>query len=127
MFFLLASMGLPGLGNFVGEFLVVLGAYRVNGVIAVIAAFGFVLSTVYSLRMMERVFFGEKREGLALSDLSARELGMMIAMAIPLLWLGLYPQTFIDKAGSRFPIVTKSIVGDQVEESPQVGPGWRQK
>lgn len=127
MFFLLASLGLPGLGNFVGEFLVVLGAYRVNGAIAMIAAFGFVLSTIYSLRMMERVFFGEKREGPAISDLSAREMGVMIAMAIPLLWLGLYPQAFIDKAGNRFPVAAKSIAGAQVEKPPQTAPGWRQR
>ncbi|OPY60083.1 MAG: NADH-quinone oxidoreductase subunit M [Syntrophorhabdaceae bacterium PtaU1.Bin034] len=113
MFFALASLGLPGLGNFVGEFMVVLGTYQENGPLAVAAAFGFVLSTVYSLWMVQRAFFGENRHGWSISDLSLKEMGVMTAIIIPLLWLGLYPQPFIRKADEASLTVRKAAVVKQ--------------
>lgn len=96
MFFVLASMGLPGLGNFVGEFLVVLGTYRMSPSFAVVASLGFIVSTIYSLWMMERTFFGENSHGWRISDLSVRETFVVILLVLPLLWLGLRPQAFLD-------------------------------
>ncbi len=98
MFFALASMGLPGIGNFIGEFLVVLGAYRVSPALAVFASAGFIFSTAYSLRLVHRIFFGERKDALRrVSDLSGRETAVMLLMLLPLLWLGLAPQAVIDK------------------------------
>ena len=97
MFFALASMGLPGIGNFLGEFMVVLGAYKVSPALAAVASVGFIFSTAYSLRLVHRVFLGESKEVQRVSDLSARETAVMVLMLLPLLWLGLAPQAFIDK------------------------------
>jgi NADH-quinone oxidoreductase subunit M len=98
MCFALASMGLPGLGNFVGEFLVVLGAYRVSPALAAFASAGFIFSTAYSLRLVHRVFFGERKDTKQpIADLSGRETAVMLLMLVPLLWLGLAPQGVIDR------------------------------
>ena len=95
LFFAVASLGLPGMGNFAGEFLVVLGAYKVSPVVAAIAALGFIASTAYSLRMMHRVFFGTNDHGWRMADLSAREMAVVVVMMLPLLWVGFYPQSFV--------------------------------
>jgi NADH-quinone oxidoreductase subunit M len=102
MFFGLAALGLPGLGNFVGEFLVVLGTFRTSPILSIAAAVGFILSTVYALRMVQRALFGENTNGWRCADLSIREMVVMVLMIIPLLWLGLYPQWFIDRAERGF-------------------------
>ncbi len=96
MFFALASLGLPGMANFLGEFMVVLGLYPAHPGLAVAASLGFVFSTAYALRMMQRIFFGENTGGWKVPDLSVREMSIMCLMTAPLLWLGLAPQPFID-------------------------------
>jgi NADH-quinone oxidoreductase subunit M len=93
--FALASLGLPGFGNFVAEFLVLLGTYRSSIIMTILAATGLVLAAVYSLWIVQRVFHGEKRPGVMLADLSPRETGMMAIMVIVILWLGLHPQPVI--------------------------------
>ncbi len=92
LFFALASLGLPGLGNFVGEFLVLAGTYRANLTLTALAAVGFVLATVYALWMMHRVFYGVRAEYPPLPDLSAREMAATGVMIVALVWLGLNPQ-----------------------------------
>ena len=94
--FALASLGLPGFGNFVAEFMVLLGSYRTHPVITMISASGLVLAAIYSLWIVQNVFHGEKREGLKFVDLSSRETGMMAAMVLVILWLGLYPQPVLN-------------------------------
>lgn len=98
MFFAMAALGLPGLGNFVGEILVLLGAYRVNIPIAALATIGFVVATVYSLAMIQRTFFGPNEHDWKLPDATPREVGIMVAMMLAMLWLGFYPQTFLNTA-----------------------------
>ena len=90
--FALASLGLPGFGNFVAEFMVLLGSYRLHATITMIAASGLVLSAIYSLWIVQQVFHGEKKKGLKLADLSSRETGMMTVMVLVILWLGFYPR-----------------------------------
>jgi NADH-quinone oxidoreductase subunit M len=90
--FALASLGFPGFGNFVAEFMVLLGSYRAHTMITVIAASGLVLAVIYSLWIVQQVFLGGKREGLKLADLSSRETGMMTVMVLAILWLGFFPQ-----------------------------------
>ena len=92
LFFALASLGLPGLGDFVGEFLVLLGSYQLSVGITVVAAFGILASTFYALRMVQRVFHGENTQHWQLPDLSPREAFIVAPMIVALLWLGLYPQ-----------------------------------
>ncbi len=98
--FVLASLGLPGLANFIGEFLVLVGTYEANPWMTVAAASGLILSVVYSLRIMARVFYGPKKSGQSIRDLSIRETGLMAAMVLATFWLGIFPQTMIDVANT---------------------------
>jgi len=96
LFFALASLGLPGLGDFVGEFLVLLGSYQISVGITVVAALGILASTFYALRMVQRVFHGENTQRWQLPDLSPREALIIAPMIVALLWLGLYPQPVLN-------------------------------
>ncbi|WP_447987050.1 NADH-quinone oxidoreductase subunit M [Nitrospira sp. Nam74] len=96
LFFALASLGLPGLGDFVGEFLVLLGSYQISVGITVVAALGILASTFYALRMVQRVFHGENTQRWQLPDLSPREALILAPMIVALLWLGLYPQPVLN-------------------------------
>ncbi len=100
LFFALASLGLPGLGNFVGEFLVLAGTYAVNVVLAAVATAGLVAATLYSLWMVQGAFFGLRREGPKIPDLGAREMSVMLLMMVVIIWIGLYPRPII-KAATR--------------------------
>jgi NADH-quinone oxidoreductase subunit M len=99
LFFALASLGLPGLGNFVAEFLVLTGTYKTNITITVLATAGFVTATVYSLWMIHAVFFGLNNERWKIPDFSLREMSAMAVMIISLVLLGLYPQPILNTAG----------------------------
>jgi NADH-quinone oxidoreductase subunit M len=94
-----ASIGLPGLNGFVGEFLVLIGTYATLPVFAIVAAGGVVLAAVYLLWAYERVFTGtpDKPENLALSDVSGREIALMAPIVALILLLGLYPQVLLEK------------------------------
>ena len=116
LFFALASLGLPGLGNFIAEILILLGTYRVSVTATVLAALGLVSATIYALWMMQQTFFGPNRENRKPSDLGGREVAVMAVMIGAILWLGLYPQPVLNitrpvlehlqqTAGSGQPIV----------------------
>jgi len=98
LFFALAALGLPGMGNFVGEFLVLLGAYRVSVPLTVLAALGLVVSTIYAVWMVQKIFFGGNVQGWCIPDLSAREMTSLAALMAAILWIGLYPQPCLDAA-----------------------------
>ncbi|HEY3396509.1 MAG TPA: NADH-quinone oxidoreductase subunit M [Armatimonadota bacterium] len=111
----MASLGLPGLGNFVGEILVIVGAYAVSPGVAVGAAVGLVFATVYALWMMHRVFFGRPREGLRLRDLGQREVAVLGALVALLVILGLHPQPVIDMTQSTVSAIQSRIGAAQVD------------
>ncbi len=98
LFFAMASLGLPGMGNFIGEFLILLGAYELHPFMAVFAALGLILSTVYAVWMVQKAFFGTNHEGWRIPDLEAKEMTVMAMMIALILWLGLYPQPCLDTA-----------------------------
>jgi len=98
LFFALASLGLPGLGGFIGEFLILFGAYRASIPFTIIAAMGLVAAVIYALRFMWRTFFGETHGISAISDLSVREMAPMAALVVIMVWLGLFPQAVFDAA-----------------------------
>jgi NADH-quinone oxidoreductase subunit M len=93
----MSSVGLPMLNGFVGEFLILLGAFRASPGFAAAATFGVVLAAVYLLWMFRRVFFGpvENPENRGLIDLDLREKAVMAAMIVPMFWIGIYPDTFL--------------------------------
>jgi NADH-quinone oxidoreductase subunit M len=92
MVFAMASLGLPGLGNFVGEFLVLFGAYQKNIPLAAISAAGLVAATLYSFRLIQRVFHGAPPLKGRVADATPRELSVAVVMTGLLLILGLFPQ-----------------------------------
>jgi len=92
MILALASLGLPGLGNFVGEFLVLLGTYKVSPMAAVLGTIGLVFATVYSLAIVKRSFHGPNLEGWKPPDLTLREMSILGGMIAVIVWLGWYPQ-----------------------------------
>ena len=98
MIFMLASVGLPGTSGFVGEFLSLAGAYHYSSTLAFIAATGVILGAAYMLWMYRRVIFGElvKDDLKKFSDLSLREMAIMVPLVLAVLWLGLYPKPFLD-------------------------------
>ncbi len=98
MFFAMASLGLPGLGNFVGEFLVLIGSFQVSVAITAVATVGLVGATIYSLWIVQKSFHGPMKEGKDVPDLSFRELVTLGAMVVALVWLGLHPQPVLDMA-----------------------------
>jgi len=95
LIFVLATLGLPGLGNFIAEFLILAGAFQTNMVLAIIATLGLVASMIYALVILQKIFQGERKKEWTLSDFSARELTVMGSLIIAIVWLGIYPQPVI--------------------------------
>jgi NADH-quinone oxidoreductase subunit M len=97
MVFTMASVGLPGTSGFVGEFLALVGAYAINSWVAAIATTGIILGAAYMLWLYWRIAFGTARtaEAAALPDLSLRELAILAPIALAVLWMGVYPESFI--------------------------------
>ena len=91
--------GCAGLNGFVGEFLILLGTFRANPLVASVATLGVVLAAVYMLWMYRRVVFGpvEVPENRGLIDLDLREKLVMAAMVIPIVWIGVYPQPLLTR------------------------------
>jgi len=98
LFFAAASLGLPGLGNFVAELLILIGSYKASIVLTALASLGLVLASIYSLWIMYRVFHGENDKGWRIADLTRREMAVMAVMMAGLVWLGVYPQPVINTA-----------------------------
>jgi len=93
----MSSIGLPALNGFVGEFLILLGAFLASPGMAVVATSGVVLGAAYMLWMYRRVMFGplENPENRGLIDLDLREKVVMVAIVIPIVWIGIHPETFL--------------------------------
>ncbi len=97
--FVMASLGLPGLGNFLAEFLVLLGSFRRDMTITVIACTGLVFSAIYSLRILQRIFLGKRNEAApAVPDLTRREAVSMSLLCLAIIWLGVSPQPVFDRS-----------------------------
>ena len=93
-----SSIGLPGLNGFIGEFLILVGAFQYNKVYAGIAVIGVILGAAYMLWLFQRIILGtvDKPENKILHDLNAREIIYMVPLLILMFWIGLYPKPFID-------------------------------
>ncbi len=95
----LSSIGLPGTNGFVGEFLILLGAFRSHVVYGVLAATGVILGAAYMLWMFQRVMFGKitRPENEKLRDLNAREISILVPMVLVIFLMGIYPKLFFSK------------------------------
>lgn len=92
--FVMASLGLPGLGNFIAEFLTLAGAWQANPLLTILGALGVVGATIYSLRIMQRIFYGVALPQYpgTLPDLSSREKLILFPMIVLIIALGIFPQ-----------------------------------
>jgi NADH-quinone oxidoreductase subunit M len=97
MLFTMASVGLPGTSGFVGEFLALVGAYEANSFVAAVATTGIILGAAYMLWLYWRIAFGTSRnaDAAAMPDLSRRELALLVPIAAVVLWMGVYPESFM--------------------------------
>jgi NADH-quinone oxidoreductase subunit M len=98
VFFAMANSGLPGTSGFVGEWMVILGTVKASFWLAALAATALIFGAAYNLWMVKRVYFGEVANDnvRGLSDLDRREFWMLGALAVAVLWMGLYPKPFTD-------------------------------
>jgi NADH-quinone oxidoreductase subunit M len=96
--FAMANAGLPGTAGFVGEWMVILGAVKVNFWLGALAATTLVFGAAYTLWMVKRVYFGDvaNDDVRALKDIDGREFLMLGLLAAAVLWMGLYPKPFTD-------------------------------
>ncbi len=99
MFVTLSSIGLPALNGFVGEFLILLGAFKANALWAVLAATGVVLGAIYMLWMYQRVFFGPIKHAAneTLKDLNLREIVVFVPLIVMIIFMGVYPKPFLSR------------------------------
>jgi len=106
MLFAMASAGLPGLNNFVGEFLILAGSYKVAQTATILAFLGLVLSLVYTVRLVQELLFQEERKPLAITDLTAREIGILTVLALGVIFIGLHPGPLLDMLAVPVGILT---------------------
>jgi NADH-quinone oxidoreductase subunit M len=98
LIFSMASLGLPGLGNFIAEFLVLSGTFNANALLACIASLGLILATIYSLRIMQKIFYGKEKSQMKIADLNFREKIIAASLIVVIFFLGLFPQPVFDIA-----------------------------
>jgi NADH-quinone oxidoreductase subunit M len=123
LFMAFASVGLPGLSGFVGEFGVLLGSYLTLPVLAIIAGFGVILAAVYMLWAYERVFTGPvtnpKNEGL--SDLGFRELAILVPLIVLIVGIGIYPKPVLDRIEPSVEIILDRVEAQTDYDVPEYG------
>ena len=96
--FSMASLGLPGLGNFIAELLTLIGAFKANVLMSCLASLGLIAATIYSLRIVQKVFLGKKNTDWTMTYLTIREKLVSASLVIAILWLGLFPKPVLDTA-----------------------------
>ena len=125
----MSSIGLPMLNGFVGEFLILVGAFLAHPAYGIIAATGVVLAAGYMLWMFRRVMFGpvEHEENRRLIDLSPREKSVLVALAVPILWIGLYPEPFLRRIEPTVSALLQDVRarGAEAAEAAEPPLAWR--
>ncbi len=115
-----ATLGMPGTGNFVGEFMILFGSYQVVPVITVISTFGLVFASVYSLAMLHRAYFGKAKSQIASVELPGvlRELFIILLLVVLLVLLGFYPQPILDTSHSAMSNIQQWFVNSVTTTRP---------
>lgn len=122
MVFVMASLGLPGLGNFIAEFLILAGAYQVHVVWAVLASLGLIASMIYSLVILQKVFHGKSKQSLGKADMKPLEALVMACLILAIVWIGIFPQRIVR---SVQPVVQqlKQVAQVSPSDAGQIGLG----
>jgi NADH-quinone oxidoreductase subunit M len=122
----LASVGLPMLSNFVGEYLVLQGAANANFNYAIPAATGAILSACYMLWLYQRVFFGKVSDSVAqhVPDLTPREWAVIIPLLAMMIWMGSFPQSFMPAISTENAAILQGIQGGAPQQAPALASSW---
>jgi len=122
LFVTLSSIGLPGLNGFVGEILILVGAFSQNKAYAVVAALGMILGAVYMLWMFQRVFLGKvtRPENSAMGDIGWREKLILLPIVILMFWIGLYSAPFLRPMEKSL-----SLIQQRIHSAPGPEGGFR--
>ncbi|WP_226665705.1 complex I subunit 4 family protein [Microbulbifer aggregans] len=120
--FVMAAIGLPGLGNFVAEFLVLVGSFPSYPWLTTAAVSGVILAAMYGLRLLQRVFFGLPHSNQVtpdMQDLSRRELAVFSCAGLLLLWIGLYPQPLLSQAKEWVEVIHNRTIENPANYTPR--------
>ena len=98
LIFSMASLGLPGLGNFIAELLILIGAFKTSILMSCLACLGLIAATIYSLRIVQKVLFGHKNHEWEMNDLNVREKLVSASLVIVIIGLGLFPRPIFNIA-----------------------------
>lgn len=117
MLFAMASLGLPGLGNFIAEFLILLGSFEANPWLAICAALGLIFSAIYSLRILQKVFLGAYQKDQPVQDVVWRETAILASLIVSILWLGVFPQPVVNTAKPTVILIEKIFDGQGIAQA----------
>ncbi|HEX9160828.1 MAG TPA: NADH-quinone oxidoreductase subunit M, partial [Thermoanaerobaculia bacterium] len=111
----LSSVGLPGLNGFVGEFLILAGSFQTNPRATVIATTGVILAAIYLLWLVQRVFFGPitVEENRHVPEIAWNEIAALVPLIVLMVWIGLYPNTFLRKMGPSVQQLLASVKSEE--------------
>jgi NADH-quinone oxidoreductase subunit M len=123
----LSSIGLPGTNGFVGEFLVLIGSFKSQPWFAFVAATGVIFAACYLLWAIQRILFNplDKPENERLTDLNRRELAIMVAMTVMILWIGIYPAPFLRRMESSARNFVSVVQAGAATRTASLGGGAR--
>lgn len=126
LLFTMASIGLPGTSGFVGEFLSLAGIYQTSTLVALVSTTGIILGAAYMLYLYRRVAFGEQKnaDAAAMKDMTFREWAMMVPISAVVLWMGVYPESFLAPMRADIAALDAriSVAAPPSDSNPQMGP-----
>jgi NADH-quinone oxidoreductase subunit M len=125
LLFTMASIGLPGTSGFVGEFLSLMGVYAESSWVALVCTTGIILGAAYMLYLYRRVIFGDQKsaDAAAMLDLDAREWAMMVPLAAVVLWMGVYPESFLAPMRKDIATLEHRLAPTKPQGDAQLKPG----
>ncbi|MDE2562234.1 MAG: NADH-quinone oxidoreductase subunit M [Sphingomonadales bacterium] len=125
MLFTMASVGLPGTSGFVGEFLSLAGIYQLSSWVALGGTTGIILGAAYMLYLYRRVVFGDQKnaDAAAMADLDWREIAMVVPLGLAVMWMGIYPQSFLAPIHNDIVAIEARVAAAAPRSDAQPTPG----
>lgn len=122
VFAAVASIGLPGTSGFVSEFLVLLGTFRAQPWMALVAASGVIFAAFYMLPMVQKTVFNalDRPSNRTLGDLNGREIGLLVPLIVLILWIGIYPRPFLDRMEPSVVRLIERVEGGRLAEGEPI-------